>query len=186
MRFLTGAAACLVLVGCGAITPPPDTARIYPGNFGLFDNDVGAINDAQWAWASPSRVRGNPVDGARAVAAVDYLAGELTTSPRWDHMSPLTKLEMLQARVAVRQAMGIAPAARSQDVVDSLLRTAAALENHDQAAAMAALRTPVYTQPPEQTYAKLAALPFVHIANIATQHAAQQEFPEDSGGGQFF
>src|SRR4051812_37490849 len=101
--------AFLVPAGCAAVTPPPDTARLPPNAFGVYaDGDIGAINQAQWAFASPARTRNNPADAARAVAAVDYLAGALSTYPRWDFMSPLTKQEMLWARVEVRQAVGIA------------------------------------------------------------------------------
>jgi hypothetical protein len=92
------------------VTPPADTARLPPNAFGTYaDGDVGAINQAAWAFADPSRTRNNPGDAARAAAAVDYLAGELNTSPRWDFMSVLTKMEILQARAEVRHALGIAP-----------------------------------------------------------------------------
>src|SRR5690242_16767345 len=112
----------LVPAGCAYVTAPPDTARLPPNAFGTYaDGDVGAINQAAWAFADPIRTRNNPADAARAAAAVDYLAGELNSNPRWQFMSVLTKMEILQARAEVRHALGIAPASPSQEVVNRLL-----------------------------------------------------------------
>lgn len=155
----------------------PDTARMPPFAFGVVDPDVGAIELAQWAFADPIRTRGDPVDGARAVAAVDYLAGELQASPRWQNMSVLTLMQMVQARAQVRRAVGIAPGAPSQQVVNSLIGAANALAAGLQPAALAALDNPIYQQPPPQTLFKLSNLPYVPTANVATQHAALQVFP---------
>ena len=174
--------AGLLVAGCASIAPPPDTARLPPNAYGLFaDNDVGAINLAQWAFADPARPPNDPADAARAAAAVDYLAGELSSSPRWTAMSPITKGQMLQAREEVRQALGIAPGAPSQLVVDGLLGAANAVVAGDRTLALAALRTPAFTWPPEQTLARLSDMPFLPMANVASQRAAQQRFPEDNG-----
>jgi hypothetical protein len=174
--------ASLLPAGCSAVTPPPDTARLPPDAFGInADGDIGAMNQAQWAFASPARTRNDPADAARAVAAVDYLAGALSSSPRWDFMSPLTKQEMLWARAEVRQAVGIAPAAPSQEVVNRLLYAGNALAASNPAAAETALQPPVFTWPPQQTLAVLSAMPFLREANIATQHAATQAQRNDRG-----
>ncbi len=174
--------AALLAAGCAAIVPPPDTARLPPDAYGLFaDNDIGAINLAQWAFADPARTRNDPVDAARAAAAVDYLAGQLSTSPRWFAMSPITKGQMLQAREEVRQALGIAPGAPSQLVVDGLLGAANALAAGNRPLALAALRSAAFTWPPDQTLARLSDMPFLPTANVATQRAALQRFPEDNG-----
>ena len=160
-------ACAVVLAGCAAVTPPPDTARVPAGAFGgLADPDVSAMNLAQWAWADPGRTHNDPVDGARAVAVVDYLGGELTTSPRWSHMDPITPVQMQQARAAVRQAVGIAPNAPSQAVTQSLLVFAGNYEDGNRPAALAALQAPIYQHPPEQTLAMLGNLPYVPIANV--------------------
>jgi len=172
----------LLASGCASIAPQPDTARLPPNAYGLFaDNDIGAINLAQWAFADPGRIRNDPADAARAAAAVDYLAGQLSSSPRWIAMSPITKGQMLQAREEVRGALGIAPGAPSQLVVDGLLGAANAIAAGDRTAALAALRSPVFIWPPEQTLARLSDMPFLPIANVASQRAAQQRFPRDSG-----
>lgn len=170
----------LVLAGC-AVTPPPDTAQVPFAAFGTFDNELGAANVASAAFASPSRTRNNPVDGARACAAIDYLAGYLSSSPRWVTLSPFTKQEMLQARQDVRQVLGIRPDAPSQLVVNALMQFAAAWQFGDQAAAMHALTSPVFTRPPEQTLQTLANLPPIPSANIASIDAANQMLPGGDG-----
>jgi hypothetical protein len=169
--------AALTLAACTAATPPPDSAPLPFGTFGLLDNDVGAANLASWAFASPARTRNDPVDAARACAAIDFLAGELSSNPRWVTLSPLTKREMLQARADVRRVLGIAPDAPSQAVVNALLQFAAALQAGDQQAAMRALSSPVFTLPPQQTLHILSNLPAIQSANVASIDAANQMLP---------
>jgi hypothetical protein len=168
--------SCLAIAAC-AVQPPPDTASLPLGAFGTLDNDVGAANLAASAFASPARVRNDPVDAAKAVAAIDYLAGELNSNPRWVTLSPLTKQEMLRARAEVRQALGIRPDAPSRIVVNSLLQFASAWESGNQAAAMQALATPAFSLPPQQTLLVLNDLPYIQSANIASLDAANQMLP---------
>jgi hypothetical protein len=171
---------CFALAAC-AIPPPPDTALVPFAAFGTMDNDVGAANQASWAFASPARTLNHPVDAARAAAAVDYLAGELSSNPRWVALSPLTKREMLQARVDVRRVLGILPNAPSQVVVNSLLQFAVEWQFGDQQNALQAVASPAFTLPPQQTLQVLNRLPYIQSANIATAEAASQMFP----GGEF-
>lgn len=174
---------CAILASCATGLRPfvPDTARLPPGSFGTNeDPDVAAINFAQYAFADAGRTYGRPAEGARAVASIDYLAGELSTSPRWQNMSALTLQQMLQAREAVRQAVGIAPNAPSQAVVNSLSATYNDLVSGNEQAALAALASPIYLQPPRDTLVRLANLPYIQIANVASQHAASQMFQNDN------
>jgi len=174
---LTTTLLCMTLAGCGTATPPPDTAQLPFGAFGSFDNDVGAANQASWAFASPTRTRNDPVDAARACAAVDFLAGELSSNPRWLTLSPLTKQAMLQARIDMRRALGITADAPSQMVVGALLQFAAAWQFGNQLAAMQALAVPAFTQPPPQTLQILNNMPAIQSANVASIDAANQMLP---------
>jgi hypothetical protein len=170
------AGAALVLGGC-AVTPPPDTSQLPPGALGgNADPDMMAINTAEWAFANPARTRGNVVNGIRAVVSIDYLAGELSSSPRWDFMSSLTKQQMLAARLEVRQALGIEPNAPSQAVVNALLALSV---NPTPATANQLLRPPVFTLPPQETLARLDNLPYLPIANRASLRAGQQQYPSN-------
>ena len=165
---------CLTLTACGAVSPPPDTAQLPPGAFGTTDNDMAAANQASWAFASAGRTRDNPVDGARAVAAVDYLAGQLGSSPRWNAVSSLTKQQMLQTRADLRQALGIVSNAPSQVVVNALLQFASAWQSGNQPAALQALAIPAFTLPPQQTVQVLSNLPSIPSANLATTSASRE------------
>jgi hypothetical protein len=175
-RRAATAAGLLLLVaaaGCTASAPRPDTASIPPWAAPFWQGDIIAILHAEWAWADPSRTHGLPAQGALAVAEIDYLAGDLSTSPRWVGLSPLATMRMVQARAAVRQVVGIAPDASSQAVVDALLATKAALDAGNRPAALAALSGPIFGFGPERTLAVLGALPYVQTANIATALTAQ-------------
>ena len=168
---------CLLLASCALATPAPDTARLPFAAFGTMDNDVAAANQSSWAFAAPERTRNDPVDAARACAAIDYLAGELSSNPRWLQVSPLTKQQMLQGRVDVRRVLGIDPNVRSQIVVNALMGFAAAWQAGDQQAALQALAAPGFAFSPPQTVQVLSALPYVPSANIASTDAAQQMLP---------
>jgi hypothetical protein len=165
--------ACLAVTACGLQGPPVDTARAPDGAFGSNgDNDVAALNLSSWAFSSARNLHNRPIEAARSVAAVDYLAGQLSTSPRWDAMSPIVQGEMIQARKQVRDAIGIAPNTPSQFVVTSLVSYANVLAaNGDQALAAQYLANPAFTLGPQMTEAKLQDLPFLRETNIATQRA---------------
>jgi len=167
---------CVAIAAC-AVRAPPDTALIPPGAFGTFDNDVGAANQASWAFAAPSRTLDDPVDAARAAAGIDFLAGELSRNPRWIMVSPLIKQEMLQARTDVRRVLGIASDAPSQFVVEALLQFAWLWQFGNPPAAIQAIATPIFTLPPQQTLQVLTNLPYVRSANIASAEAVVQMLP---------
>ena len=170
---LAVAILCLVVGAC-SIRPPQDTAVLPFAAFGTMDNDVAAANQAAWAFAAPERIANNPVDAARAAAAIDYLAGELTSNPRWIVISPLTKQKMVTARFDVRQSLGIVMTVPSQVVVNTLLRFAGEWQAGDQAAAVQALAVPGFTLPPETMVRALETMPYIHSANLASIDAAQQ------------
>jgi hypothetical protein len=114
------------------------------------------------------------------VVAVEYLAGELRSSPRWSFMATTPRTQMLQARLDLRQVLGIQPNAPPQLVVNALLAMTAALMAGNEPAALQALSIPIFTLPPPETLARLANLPYVRSANLATMQAAEMEYP--SGG----
>ena len=178
-RRLALLAACLLPVACSGAFKPfvPDTARLSPGALGSgFDPDVTAINLASWAFADSGRTRDRPVEAARAAASMDYIAGQIYTSPRWSHVSALTKEQLLQGRAEVREALGVVPGTSSQAVVDHLAAAGNALAAGDQQAAIAELGAPVFREPGEQVLQRLANMPFLTMANVSTSRASQQLF----------
>jgi hypothetical protein len=156
----------VILAGC---TPPVDTA-LMPISSGL-SAPSNAIQYTYWAFASPARTRNDPASAARAVAALDYLGGFLNSNPIWQQPAPLISSEMLDARVAVRRVLGIAPTVPSQDVVNSMLAVSAAMAQGNRTVALESLNSPIFTLGPERTLALLTNMPRVPEANIATSHA---------------
>lgn len=174
-------ASALSLAGCATLPGTQATPFLPPGVFGVYqDNDVGAINFAAWALASPGNTRGNPIEAARSVIAMEYLAGELSENPRWVGMDAAVKFRMRQARDDVRRTVGIRPDAPPQLVVNVMLQFVADLQVGNRPAAMQVLNAPVFSQPPPATLQVLANLPYVQSANLATARAEEQSFP--SGG----
>ncbi len=171
----------LLLSGCAGQPFVPDTARFPPNGFGggTLDPDVQATNLAAWAFADPSRTRNDPVDAARATASMDYIAGELYTSPRWANISAVTKMQLLQGRTEMREAIGVAPNAPSQLVVNGLTGAGNALAAGNQGAALAALENPAFPNP-QATLARLYALPYIHMANVSTMRAAGQLYDSNT------
>ena len=185
MILRTALLACtLALAGCGSFQPTVyDTARLPAGALGSgFDPDVTAVNLAQWAFADPARTYGRPIEGARAAASMDYIAGQLNSSPRWDHIGAITKMQLLDGRQEVRAALGVRPGVPSQQVVNSLVGAANALAAGDQVGAVRALDAPIYDTGGEQVLARLANLPYMQMANVSTQKAGNELFQND---GQF-
>ena len=166
-----------ILAGCGPAVPPLppiDTAQLPSGVFGPTDQDVPAALYAQNALSDPSRTYGNPAAGAQAVLAMEYLAGELATSPRWARLDPGTQEQMVLGRIETRRAVGIAPAAPSQLVVDSLVAARNGLASGDGAAAERALSNPAFPQGGAHTVQALGNLPYLQVASVAVQHAANE------------
>ena len=178
MLRLSALALLVTVAGCANLPiSVPDTARLQPGELGIgINGDVASVNLAQWAFASPARIRNRPVDAARAAGAMEYVAGSLNTNPGWANISILTKEQLLQGRVEVRQALGVAPGAPSQAVVDRLSATAEALQRNDQTEALRDLGPPVFVASPPAILARLYDMPYLQMANVSTMRAANELF----------
>ena len=108
----------LLPAACGVLPPPaaaPDSAQVAPDAFGVTSPGGSAAQQAiaiaEQDFVDPARTYGRPAEAARAAASVDYLAGELSTGPNWAQLDGQIKADMLQARDAVRAALGVAPGA---------------------------------------------------------------------------
>jgi hypothetical protein len=171
----------LLLCACNLATPIPVAVRLPANAFGSNgDEDIAALNLSSWAFAMSSNTRDRPVEAARAIAAVDYLSAALY-APRWDGMSPVVKYQMIAARHEVRREIGVVPGASSQAVVNSLMRVADAMSNGDVRAAEKAVQGPEFLLPAAETLRRLGDLPFLSAANIATQNAAGEAYPNGEG-----
>jgi hypothetical protein len=166
------------LAACGSLPASRDTPYLPPGVYGVYeDNDIGAINQSSWAFATPTNTRGNPIEAAKAVVALEYLTGELKENPRWVSMDDSIKYRMGLARNQLRAIVGIHPDAPPQVVVNTLLALSLDLQTGNMPAAMQVLTAPVFINPPQQTLQILSNLPYVQEANLATSRAQEQSFP---------
>lgn len=173
------------LGGCALETPPPSTGYLPADAFAgrvIGDQDTAfiATNEAAYAFGHPGAMQGRASEMALAVASLDAIAGQFTTDGRWLDMNPLAKIDMLDARRAVRRVLGIAPGTASQTVIDSMITISQALRHRDRKAALAAARGPEFTYPPERTLEILGHFPPVPVANQATSFARRYLLP---GGG---
>jgi hypothetical protein len=175
---------CLALCGCGAKIYAPTTGYLPDDAFATTavgqDVALAAVQEAMYAFAYPNRMQGKPGEMALAVASLDAMAGQFSTSGRWLGMNGAVKDEMIEARSAVRAVLGIPDDAPSQAVIDQLMAASRALGNGDEKTALAALSGPVFTKTPEETLGILAAFPPVPVANVATRDADANFFPQDS------
>ncbi|HTI02860.1 MAG TPA: hypothetical protein VL752_18075 [Acidisoma sp.] len=171
-RFCLTLAACglLALSGCLHYDAPPDTAQLPPGAFHTNgDQDVAALDAAALGFAHA--IIGNPGKAAYAIAALDYLGGELNSSPRWVGMDSLTRLEILDWRKKMRAEVGISATASSQDVVDTMLALSEAYRTNDSASVAHLLASPIFTVPPNQVADRLGNIPYNANLNATTMRA---------------
>ncbi len=174
MRHL--AVAAFLLLGACTVAPPPDTA-VIAGNMNTMTpvmEPAMALNFAAWALADPSRTRDNAISGSYAMAAVDYLAGYVATSPRFTGINGFAVQQLLAGRQEERKILGVAPRATSTQVVNDLLDAYQALRLHDLNAARAALPKDVFTLGPDHTILILANLPPQPLAAGALAAIARQ------------
>ncbi len=175
---------CLALGGCLHEAPEPSTGYLPADAFSTIavgqDPDLAAVQEAMIAFAYPARMQGKPAEMALAIASLDAMAGQFSTSGRWFGMDSLPKEEMLEARTEVRGILGVPENAPSQSVIDQLMAASRALDKGDQNAALAALSGPDFTKTPAQTLAILTHFPKAPIANSATLNANMNFFPPDS------
>lgn len=186
MRPLLAIIALMPIVACAPAAPfarLPNDAVVGAG-----DPTRAAIIGSAYAFGAPSSMAGRPAAAARAAAQVEYLATEIPTGPRYTEYSPLVGLELLAARDELRAALGIAPGASPQAVVDGLYAVSRALGAEDGPGATRALTSPVFRDGPA-TFTRLASLPPLPRTAIATSltnselNRVDRDGRENQGGG---
>ncbi len=158
-------ALSLPLLACGA--PAQPYASLPPDAVvGAGDPTRVAIVSSAYAFNTPASLARRPAEAARAAAQVEHLASEIPYGPRWVEFSPLVGRE-LAARGELRSALGIAPDAPPQAVVDALFAASRALAAGDGAAAERVLPPPAFRDG-RATLSRLAGLPPLPRTGSAT------------------
>jgi hypothetical protein len=162
MKFsILAVAGALALAGCaqGGLTPLDTATMPLNPSGGPKLNQNEAIALASWALKDPANTAGHPGWAARALAAEDWLAGQTQLYGNFGSYSPGGELSWAQFRQQARAAIGVAPGAPSQQVVDRLLATADALDAGHADAAKAQLAAPIFSLGPDGTLRALGNLP---------------------------
>lgn len=168
MRHIHG--FCLVLgvslglAACGPI--PPGASLPRDAVEGSGDPTRSTILRSAFLFNQPALMAGQPAEAARAIAGMEYLAAEIPAGPRWVEFQPQVTFELARARAEWREALGIAPEALPQPVVDSLYAVA-------RGAGAEALPPAVFPQP-AATFARLAALPPLPRTALAAAETQQE------------
>jgi hypothetical protein len=178
LALLAGAAALVMLAGCSDdVYRLPSTAVMPAGALNTNgDIDVRSLDVAAYGFGHYDEMKGDPALAASTVAALDYMGGQLNTSPRWVNMPGLFRLQMLQSRDIVRGVLGISPTVPSQDVVDTMLSLSSAYAADDQNEVTKLLSSPIFSVPPDQAAERLADIPYLPVVNNATSHADAYSF----------
>lgn len=176
-------AALPLLGGCVGGAPPGPSVTLPPDAVeGAGDPTRAAIINTAYAFANPASLTGRPEEAARAVANYEFLAVHLPSSPRWVGLSPLVGMELQRGRGEVRQAVGIAPDAPPQMVVNALFIALRALQAGDAEAARRALQPPLFAGGGDATLARLANLPRLPQASSAASMALNEMNRQDQQG----
>lgn len=184
MRTILASAILLPLAACGPIMPgaslPPDAVQAAS------DPMRSAIYSASYAFNNPGGLA-DPAVAARASANVEYLAVNLPQDPRYS-FTPTASGQMMAARDELHAALGVAPTAPPQAVVDGLYGASRALSQRNPGAAAEALSPAVFPNR-QATLARLASLgplPFTAAATAQAEREQlrfEQERQNSQGGG---
>lgn len=182
MRKTFALVALLPLLGCAG-TPPPSASLPFDSVQGAGDPTRAAILNTAYAFGTPTRLAGQPFQAARAAAEFEYLAVEIPYGPRWREFSPTLQTQFRDGRAELRSALGIAPSAPPQQVIDGLYAASRAISAGDQPAAERILGNPAFAAGGPATLQRLAALPNLPKVNFAaTSTAAELDRMSRQGG----
>lgn len=186
--------ACLTLLAALAATGactragqqrPPAPSAFLPNDavVGAGDPMRSAAAAVSTAFASPRRLEGRPAEAARCIAQMEFLAIELPNSPQLNRQNPTVGAQFATARQEWRSALGIAPDAPAQPIINALYAAARALDAGDSLAAARALPPEIFTAGGGVTIARLADLPRLPQTNVAATQALQTIQNQDPSPG---
>jgi hypothetical protein len=156
-----GLVALPVLLGaCAELRTPQDApAAVLSGAPAAGGPLRAAVDATAAAFARQGEgLAGRPAEAALALARLEALQIEAADRRAWPALAPGIAIALRTARDENRAALGIAAAARGEEVVRALGTTAARLRAGDRAGAVAALAAPMFEPGGEPTLDRLGAL----------------------------
>jgi len=187
------AAAALLLAACAPMGSAPMLAPAPAGtedvvlprgaNTTLTDPVRYAVSQSQYNFASaPSHLVGRPADAAEAAMLYEYMTAQLLGPyPRREY-HPLHPGALVEGRAELRAAIGIAPNAPAQTVIDRLWGASENIRRADRTAAITALSGPAFVLPGEEVLKRLAALPPLPRTGLGASEAYGRFRDQDQGG----
>lgn len=165
-----------VLLGLGACTAAPlETARLPEfNNFLSIDPVRYSIDQGAYLLTNPNTLTGQPWEVARLVQALEFLAVELPAGQGWNVKLPMASILVPAARAEWRAALGIAPDARAQDVIDGLTALRNAYTARSPSAAAATLRAPIFSPGGQDSLNRFGSAPALPRTTRAMLDARQE------------
>jgi hypothetical protein len=182
MRRFLPLAAALAISGCTTSPPPPSARLPADAVTGAGDPVRAAVSNTSDVFANQRRLDGRPAEAAIAIAQMEYMATEMPINPRFTNASTTLPIQFNQARVEWRGVLGIPMSIPAQAVINALYACARALNNGQQAAAIAALSPSIFQPGGDATLQRLGDLPRLRATNQAAV-AARDVFERHQGMG---
>jgi hypothetical protein len=169
MRRIFAVLIALTISAC-ANTPRVDYADMPSGIYPS-DADESALQDAQIMFGLKGQRPASLQERAKGFAALEYISGALQVHPRWLGLSDTSKMQLMQARLAARDVIGVAPTAKSQSVVNALLAVSRA---KDDSAVVTALNDSIFSLGGTATRERLANLPPLQAIGTELARASEE------------
>ncbi len=171
MRQTLAALALLPLFGCAGPLPPSVTLPRDAVD-GATDPVRGAIISTAYAFNNPGGLA-DPAVAARAAANLEFLAINLPWEARYS-FAPTVNMQLAAARDELHLALGVAPDATPQAVVDGLYGASRALRLQNTAQAGEALAPAIFPNR-QATLARLNAMGRLPLSATATAMAESEQ-----------
>lgn len=166
-----------LLAACSGpiLTAPPGEWATLPRDavVGAGDPTRSAVLSTAAVFGDTTPAAGQPAAAARGIAQMEFLAVTLPSNDTFANASPTLVPQFTTARREWRSALGIAPEAPAQTVIDSLYMAGRALDAGQRDAAAAALSPAVFRRGGSATLAQLTSLP--NLPNTAAASATAQQ-----------
>lgn len=180
MRKSLSLLAFMPMIACAPLAPPGPTATLpYDAVQGASEPTRSAIYSSAFAFNNPGGLA-NAATAARASANVEFLAVSIPQDPRYA-FAPTLNGQLALARNELHTALGVAPDAPPQLVVDGLYGASRALRAQDPAAAERAL-SPLAFPDREATLSRLSAMPALPLVATATATAERELLRQEQDG----
>ena len=162
-----------LLAACAALPPQESASLPRDAVIGAGDPTRSAVITTSAVFGDRQPAVGRPAEAARAIAQMEFLALDLPRNTSFSGASPTLAPQLNTARAEWRAALGIAPGAPAQPIINALYAAGRALDMGERDAAAAALPPAIFQRGGAATLTQLAALPSLPRTGEASATAQQ-------------